>query len=175
MAAVQNKFLANNLPTWLQTPAIVDAYIWCEIGGEVVAGSKTVADVTTPAKTGDSIVDISDWLSAWFLAATGDAPVGTPFIDTPSVFSNGWGVAGMQDDPFARPDQVVIWAGPDYDFGTLNLPAETTINTRRLWYIKFATTASATDVSPAYNALTEYFNTEAGSANLLVQELKSIE
>jgi hypothetical protein len=176
MPVRENIYKIEDAPTWIGSAAAVSGLVWCVQNGAIVAGSDTIPSIIPVPQTGNFFVDLSDFLSAWFLDATGDASPGTPIIDPPAVFVDGWGVVGLQGEgPGGQQPGVYIWAGVEYDFGTLNIPPQMAEADARDWFVKFTADVTAAEAVPAWPLIVDYVNTHSANPILHVAELKSIE
>jgi hypothetical protein len=158
--------------TWFESLATPpNMFIWAEINGALVAGSKTVTVGPVP-QTGNIVNDVRTAIVTYLTAATGDAPVG--WVYPAGLPSLGWATNGFQygnilkNRPF-----VAIGSRFDYTYGTLAIP-ERTIDVDVLkWFVRFEGEAvDSTETSPAWNDL-EAYRAAHGGANpiLTVMEL----
>lgn len=172
----------TQVPSWFQNADALEAYLWCEMSGNVVWGSKTTpyGGTDQPVRTGDTIIDIFNWLIAVFAAETGEAAVGIPYIEPWGTFLNGYGIVGV---PYPNgfgisPPQIAIAADDAYAFGDMNIPASSgEPGSERQWYVKFTAIGEAATSNASWPLVENWIATDGeGIAPAFhVLELKSIE
>jgi len=162
MTEVSN-FTATPLVTWYQQASGLLGYLWCEVGGNVVAGSQTVATAINPAQTGATHTDLLNWVSANMQAMTGIAPHGTYTCNVALDTTHTWGIAPC--------GTAIVSLGytDDFTFGTLAIPAYA--GTPRIWKFRIEGRGTSANVSAGASVINNYLNDTGDVPKLLVMEL----
>lgn len=162
MTEVSN-FTATPMVTWYQQASALTGYLWCEIGGAVVAGSQTVPTATSPAQTGVTYTDLLDWVKANIQAMTGIAPHLTYACGVALDTTHTWGIAPCGTS------LVSLGYTDDFTFGTLAIPAYS--GTPRVWKFRIEGRGNAEKMSPGKSNIDLYTGDTGDFPKLQVLEL----
>lgn len=168
-----NVFYTDKKQSWFESAAAIQVFAWAELNGELVAGSKEVAQPTVVVQTNDVVADVNQAIKDTLEALTGDVAAAYSY---PGAFADDT-TFGMQylsygNDQKNRP--VVFLASENtYEWGDLNIPERDAEVDRLVWKFNFYVTAVSPSASPAYNALQDYITENSALPVLYVLELNA--
>lgn len=169
-----NYFFTDAYQPFMVGGATIQSYLWCEIDGQLVAGSKTVPTVVTFSPTGTLAESITDWVVQVLQDMTGDSAYPYTFPGALDV-ANVFGVAPVvfTNTYNSRPG-VAIAYDYNYNFGDLNLPVtiEGDPSTYKIWKMAFTGSGQMEQLAPGGAQMFSWFQEEGSMPIFHVLEIR---
>lgn len=173
MATEVSILQAGPIIPWFQSATTVQGYLWIEQKGQVVGGSNTVLNAVPVARTGDTPVDLKNWIIAALQNLMGAiAPDGTYTYPGPLTTANTWGIVSFE---YGNTEKTYPFVAVAYDegfhFGTLNIPAGSPPVNKRTIKFRIIGTGTPDQLSPAEKGIHSFVTANAANPILLALEL----
>jgi hypothetical protein len=160
----------DSVVPWYQTAESMLGYVWCEQGGQVVAGSQFsftgggVPAPVQPLQTGNTTTDILNFILGNIQAMSGVAPT---LYNYPGAVGGDWGATGypMPNALKGRPF-VALAYNEGFTFGPLNIPTRAA-GGDRIWRFTIFAFGNSEVSTPSYFTLDQYADDNAGAAPTL--------
>lgn len=166
-------FYTDSVVPFYQTAGGLVGYMWCEQDGKVVWGappSPTAAPTAiAPAQTGNTLTDITNWITAVIADASGDAA--SPYV-YPGVILGDWGTAAVPAPNVykSRPFCALAYFN-SYSFGAMNIPPNEDGAGPRKFYYSILGFGPSEGILPGFADIKQFIDDNTYAPTFLALEL----